>query len=563
MDRSLRWTLPLVAVVLSVVVWLVLGRGDGSADVARVDHAAASPTDRDRDVSLAPVDEAAQASTDRVATEAPESTPVEAPPTTAGESEAELRLVGRLLDAATDEPVPHAEIQVQNYAARHTVDASGRFDAEKSLRADDVLRVHDPFHGTHIRDARVGAQRIDADGALEVRIAIGPTTRFLLPPGAVGTAADWEARLVFAFGDEVLEQGWAPGRGDGRTTVDPGWFRYDNPMRGDAFAVEPDSIRVDARSQDGTQLASGRASSWIGRSPEITRLTLDREVGTVVGTIVDLAGEGVENVRVHALPSAAMARPWETPRPHETGTDDDGRFELRSLVPGAWRLFVVHGHHQVSRTVPIQVTTGRQTLDPIRLPLPSVVGDIRGRLVSEQGELPDYLHVSLRAQDGSRQTIDTAMSQSAYSWRLAHQSSSEERSEFPFSFGDLPAGTYELEVLDPSGARWSPPVATVQAPAEDVVFTRLAEAEIRTLRIEAFDAESGAELDQVTVRVERGGRELTTRTIDSGSGELRVAHSGALLFWVWASGYKMQLVQASGFQAKGGDLVARVELCFL
>lgn len=512
--------------------------------------------------------------TQRTAAAETAQTETSAPPADAS-LPSEQRLLGLLLDAATDDPVPAAAVQLPGQSGDDALpqsDTEGQFEAFGTIRPEDTVRILDPLHGSHIRDVRGEDIERLSDGRHVLRFSIGPTQRFYLPPGTEGTASEWELRIARVTGDGRVETiPWAPGRGLGSANS-PGWIRHDNPLNWHALDSSTeglDSGRVtrqlwlEARRLDGALHAAAKIRSSVGVSPDIAVLAPVATMASLSGQVVDPASIPIERVSVIAVPAGAPrdADAWPSEQATQTAdgahappslrdglrevrTDKNGRFLLQELVPGPWQLHLVHHRTRSDQPHNVAVSAGLTDLGELELTLPRIAGELRGVLRSPSENLPKYLQVHLKAQDGSWDDLDTASVgerfQRYYATDQSRMDGQDLVLELPFKFQTVPVGSYVLRVVDPSGASWSPAEQFVTAPASDILFERLSVADQRPLRIDAVDSATGENLPQVDVRVEVDGRELTGRRFQTGRSELVVPDDPGLALFVSFPGYRLR-----------------------
>ncbi|MFT5462326.1 MAG: hypothetical protein ACI8QS_001203, partial [Planctomycetota bacterium] len=373
---------------------------------------------------------------------------------------------------------------------------------------------------------------------------------------------DWMARLVFL--DDAgnrEEQGWVRPRGTGQELSNPAWIRYDNPILGDGEDREQLAIiLLEARNNDGTLIAQARTSTGIGISPEVALLKVTNRLGSLRGLVVDLDGEPLNGVRVFVAPLFDPVTLGEAGASHgsaqNVGTDDDGSFVLLGLLEGLWQLHVVHENSGRSHSQQVQVYPEVAELDPVVLDVPTLTGEIHGSLKSDPDPLPYDLMMLVRDLEGPyRRVVNVNRRRFAV---FGIQGSGLH--ELDFRIDDLPPGRYGLSIMDHTGARWSPAEAIASPPAEDIVFTRILDDSLGSLRVTAVSAVDGSLLDAFTLRMERLGRELHAQRISSASPLVELSFTGDLLFYVHASGYATRLLRPSEIRREEGELRATVEL---
>jgi hypothetical protein len=202
--------------------------------------------------------------------------------------------------------------------------------------------------------------------------------------------------------------------------------------------------------------------------PEQTDLTLTLSVeGVIAGVVVNKEGETVPEAQVAATPELSVRRSdpttWRLRGMARDVTDSGGRFELRGLVEGTYRLRVGRsgGMQQMMQRSNVTAKTG--DLD-VRLVLEED-GKVKGKVLYADGTPPEMFHVS------------TSMGQGT-----------------PFSGGD---GSFEVNAAP------GPAVLSVTGPT----FVQKSVSDVRV--------EGGQTVDVGTITVERG-RSISGRVLSAG-----------------------------------------------
>ncbi len=157
------------------------------------------------------------------------------------------------------------------------------------------------------------------------------------------------------------------------------------------------------------------------------KLVLDR-TGTIAGVVVDDAGEAVPEATVSAYPDFLAGEvDWVMASTATATTDGDGRFTLKGLDDGKYRVWAGRDSGGSRRSSGREGTATRTGATDVRLVLPAP-GGIEGTIALEDGSKPAIAMVSIgweervTARDGK------------------------------FSLKDLEPGSYDLRIVGPDFA---------------------------------------------------------------------------------------------------------------
>jgi protocatechuate 3,4-dioxygenase beta subunit len=167
-------------------------------------------------------------------------------------------------------------------------------------------------------------------------------------------------------------------------------------------------------------------------TPEQTgvKLVLD-QAGTIAGVVVDSAGEPVPEASVSAVPDF-MAGETATAdlvlaSSSAATTDGGGRFTLRGLAEGSYRLAASREGHAERTAWGKDVTTARTGATDVKLVLPAP-GGVRGKLVLAKGGAPEL-----------------ALVRAGWEYRVTTHDGT-------FELGAMSPGKYDLKISGPDFA---------------------------------------------------------------------------------------------------------------
>lgn len=212
------------------------------------------------------------------------------------------RIHGRVVDAATSEPVPEIEVHLLGARdARETcvTDAAGRFTTERAFESGTLrAEFRDGPDERRVR-ARDASREFLADGAGEeavFAVEIGPTFAFRWSASALNFRGD--ARLRFHglvardAGAAVEDVGaWNEPRG-----TDRDWFRFEAAVS----AVPGARITAEIVAGDGLMRAEVELDHVVGRAGDVPTVALTL-AAVVQGTVRDAQGFRVVGATIRAL----------------------------------------------------------------------------------------------------------------------------------------------------------------------------------------------------------------------------------------------------------------------
>jgi RNA polymerase sigma-70 factor (ECF subfamily) len=444
-------------------------------------------------------------------------------------------LRGRVLDAATSQPVAAAEV-TDSWVFRRVVrtDAEGRFELA-GLRDEGFSMVHVRAHGYTASATNVAGRlgdelvvRLQRGGEVIGRVV--DAAGKLLPDAYVAVCASyWEA-------PGMMGSDWIPARvgGDGR-------FQ--------ALALRPDqhySLLV-RRAGFGARVYVLPRMLAAGERHDVGDIVMQRGAG-IEGRVVDDADQPIEGVAVSVRGTNADSRAWllagSVPtrvsqfEDRSVPTDARGVFRIADLAAGNFEVEArMEGRERTAKTT---VTTSDGTLrEGVLLVLPRGKS-IAGTLLLATGLPPGDLAPEIR--------LNAANATERHSARIAADGS--------FQFHGLADATYTLAVTHcPKGSTLTP-LTGVKAGATDVRIVLEAAAAIAG---RVVDADGKPKKARVWARIGDGASSMYP-TDDDGSFRLDVPATWRGTVGAMALGEGMQ-AQAHLHDVTAGrtDLVLKLE----
>gem|GEM_PF-3588694 len=359
---------------------------------------------------------------------------------------------GRLVDAATDEPLPDYVVELVDARGwRRTLCSDGRGRLELSgLFARGPIEFRGCAEELGPERARrllaVHEHRPAGASPPSVSIALpsGPTYRLRLemPPGLTPT----DLRASIAPRSWTLERVADYAETFPLRAGDPPWVRF--------------PLEV-VRAQEAQLVVTDAARRWSGQSPveagpglhpSPVPLRLERRA-YLRGRVVDDSGEAVPRAQVE------LARVGDSTSdgPRRTDSNGLGTFHFEGLEAGRYELFARHRRSGLGR---LALEVGTETSEPVvlRLEAHDLAGDVAGLARSLSGSfrgpvLIELLPLGSTAELVPRRRLRPRWEEHGGAW------------EAPFRFEGVPRGRYELRstaeevefVVEPRARELSPP----------------------------------------------------------------------------------------------------------
>ncbi|MCZ6598986.1 MAG: carboxypeptidase-like regulatory domain-containing protein, partial [Planctomycetota bacterium] len=255
----------------------------------------------------------------------------------------------------------------------------------------------------------------------------------------------------------------------------PIWTRFLQPVMGASLFQTAEDFELAVRSEDGLWSGGSRVRSVQGIYPEVVPIELV-ERGVVEGTVQNAEERPVRSAWIQV---AALEDPGRPVR--EVGADRKARFRFDWLDPGDYRVLVETERYE-DWAADIRVEPGSTKRLEVELKSVVPLGVISGTLRSRTGR---------HRSKGGLLSLKSLDDPDLYFIKSARYRKREGEYVAPFSFDDVPVGTYEL-TLDPlDNMRWSTLSMTVSPPAEGLEFICEDDTPTFDLGFRAFDAETG------------------------------------------------------------------------
>ncbi|HVS11588.1 MAG TPA: carboxypeptidase-like regulatory domain-containing protein [Planctomycetota bacterium] len=511
-------------------------------------------------------------------------------------------LRGRLVDQATGEPIPHflirargpsepfqeqgsetPEGKTKTYTRRVSpfqrvekivTDAEGRFESAGGFEAgrielvliDDVSANRslltdlemEPFEILHsFEPNRVPSAQV-------VPILIGPTYRFdiSIPDGmrAVDFYVVFPAesndleRMVHDVGAEDPLSAMAQFYGAGLEAMEPrtvlregehAWARFRLPV---FLLTEEENHEIHVRSSDGGWAGSAWVSSIEGMYPHLVPIRLSRR-GSIEGSVRGSTGRAVPSAWIELTEPGRAAGEGEPI--HQTGADRRGRFAFKWLQEGDYRLRIQTQRYQEWTGV-VSVEAGSTSSVEANLRSGVALGPISGVLRSRTGK-----HRSKGGTVALWNRDSKFHSMQSVEYRMRD-------GEFvaPFSFTDVPAGTYELTLRPLVNLRWNTLSMEVSPPAEGLEFVCEDDVATFDLGFRAVDAETGLPIEEIWTLVWHGDPLEDVRFVRDWDADFYPGvPEGVPIRWMArARGYRLAWGDESAFVREGERRVVELRL---
>lgn len=369
------------------------------------------------------------------------------------------RIRGRVIDAGTQAPVvPGVRLELHHRARRivETVElaADGTFESVGRFPARGVRPQVLELHGGEVLPSRARA---------------GETWTIEVDPG-------WLYYLDLAAPDGLVPDGGLARllqsrSSDGAPASELFEVSSRIALSGEAhpYALFRTALREGERTIVAVEAACprGRLSGRVevdprrGIHPE-ARVDLRLEP-SARGRVVDLDGEPVEDAAVLLLPLEDSPSGSDGgDRREETGSL--GTFVFEALEEREYRSSATFGFAR-SEPIRFRAAPGENDLGDIALPLAADAGTISGALIGPEGEEPFGVLV-LESRDTGKRLVTTT----ELEIHLFRSSDDDEDGVARFEFERVPAGSYELSVIDVAGWKFEPESIAVSPPLETVEF---------------------------------------------------------------------------------------------
>lgn len=407
-------------------------------------------------------------------------------------SEPGIAASGRLVDAATGEPLPEYTFELLVPGGKPisvTTDAQGAFVTSAALRPGP-LRAR--FTEASRAWRTIDELRLGEDGTpepLALRVESGPTYRIVLSPPTTVPVEEYAPRI-----ESRTSEGWkrAPGRIGGITSPAGGvpWVRFGPiPMDSDS------ETRLVFDSRDGV---------WRGRADVQPGLGIHGGVVTIPMKAFASIHVTVRNPEGNALEDALVEWVVEgAERPNRSTTRDDGesKFERIASEVGTLRVRKVRF---IDQDIVMTPAIGERTeLDVVLTPAPSA-GSISGTVLSDSGTYSRDVTIHLLPRGNGREALRQISVPVNWTGTAGARVGR-------FQFDDLPVGTWRISVAEFDWYEWEPRAMEVEAPLSGVEFRVHDGVLVADLVFEAVDPE-GREVRDFQVRLVSNSDALTERS---------------------------------------------------
>lgn len=386
---------------------------------------------------------------------------------------------GRLLDAATGEPLPDYTFVLEDRApesARATTDERGEFATWRPL-LPGPLRVR--YHETSRELVDAGELRVGADGLAEplvLRVASGPTYRIAVSPSDAPPRTELTIVLV-------LDGSRASARGR-VLAVDPPRARF-APFATDVEVAGRATIT--ATSKDGIWVGSRGVAAGLGVRSGVVEIAL-KALAALEARVVDPTGAPLSDAVVTWIEG-------ESGEGRDAATNS-GLAVFHRVKPGAGTVRVRLARWQ-DLEVPLVLAPGVVRKEELTLaPAPSA-GSIRGLVSSDTGLYDRGTSLRLVPRDdgqGARPLVAKVAWETDAGARIGS-----------FRFDDLPPGRWRLQVVESDWYEWEPRAADVEAPLDGLHLRVHDAVAVCDLRFEPRDDAGASVAAKYEVRIASGG----------------------------------------------------------
>lgn len=455
---------------------------------------------------------------------------------------ARVRVV--LVDERTRAPVPHLVAELRSSDAtleRMESDDDGRLTSKASFppgtyrldlsserAANDLIQTGKKADANAFPvdvEIKLAAGPESADRPV-LAVPVGPTFQFVAgwPPGLA--AERFTAQLSCADPRQAFDKLFARVRPGA-----PPWARF-SPLARFLSGGPPWGVRV--TSEDGLWVANATVETLDQSALRPIALEFTAR-GRIVGRLFDPDQAPIARTWVQAwLPDSSFKNPAK--RPVLVLTDQDGRFDLRALEPGAYTLKVeADGFDPLAEKIEVPALTRVEHDVHARRPDPTSLGSIRGHLTSRSRTYAGRVRVSLRPDfpPYAARNLDVE-------WKEVGGAK-----EAKFEFKDLVPGTYGITVDAKDLVQVDPREQNLQ-PSNEVHEITIDDSGARvTIPIRVVGDEDGAPLRGfnvvASVRGSRGARAVASAAREGIEAALAGAPVGATLDLVVHAGRERQI----------------------
>ncbi|MCC7013962.1 MAG: hypothetical protein IT454_15505 [Planctomycetes bacterium] len=402
-------------------------------------------------------------------------------------------LRARLVDAESGAPVAHYLVRVGTHdggRANCVSDADGHLVSEQAYPEGPLMMwffdTIEPDASGHEMQAcfYLDVQHLAGEGdASEIELAIptGPTYRLALraPPDVLAGRLSASLHLAHVEPNPLTAARRTHVRRD-----DGDWVRFRPETRW--LDRMGSGVRLAVASPDGRWLGS----TVVERTTGIHEVELELTArGSVMVRVLAGGDDPLPNARVELY--AANGTRWSGPLAAQSSSGN-GLAEFLLVPPGAYVVGAISATHD-RRCAALEVEPDRRTDLDLTLPRAQLDGEISGRVESSRDDNAATARLRLRSKRPEGREAELSV---PFEFR-------GELRVAPFSFSGLARGDWELSALVSSGSELTPPSFEVSTNARDLVFRsaqpRTEERDV-LVKIRAFDAESGRELEALRVR---------------------------------------------------------------
>lgn len=482
---------------------------------------------------------------------------------------------GFLIDARTDEPLPHYRIELSPegpFAGTQLLetDALGFFQTT-SVHTANPLEVWIDFlddrTGLELEDrmrhframsyddqgemqGMMGSSRWPqwsgrwkpGDPPLQVRWEVGPTYRlaFATPEGL--GVEDFVAALTESPGERCATPQSCDAVFSGVRRGATPWVRFRHWDRN--LHLSSQAWWIHLVSRDGRWAGRVRVPPAEGRAPGVHRVALEPQ-GRLRVRLTTSHPEGSDffHMVLRTSDGATVAR---LDHPRLRGTRE---FELRGIPAGRYD-FMVDAPRHAGFLAQVEIRAGADSFLDVPLVRVDEPATIRGTARSQTGTY------TLRPDVVARHRITGRERRGRIEWPSQDEAGAWQGE---FVIEGLDPGPHDLHVDDWDHWRWGPLEQSVVAPAEGVAFVARDGGERQFLRLEVRDG-NGRELMGSTAILRFDGEREFTRHIGGFDSEMSMPVDSTLEWWVLATGYRPSMGTEARLEEYDRGRILRVTL---